>query len=194
MKLTNNILQICQQKKVWKTPELTVLLACARRLWVPFHTLGKELKKAQAEHHLPFHRLITETPTRWGSRQMMIQRVLEQEKAISQVLKADRKTKHLVPTWQDTDVLESISRTLGPLLEFTDALSGEDYVSVSYIKPVLHLFNNTVLAAADDDTELTKDMKRVILEYLNEKYSDPKTVDLLDMASLVDPRFKDAYI
>ncbi len=77
------------------------------------------------------------------------QRVLEQEKALSQVLKADRKTKHLVPTWQDTDVLESISRTLGPLLEFTDALSGEDYVSVSYIKPVLHLFNNTVLAAAD---------------------------------------------
>ncbi|RXN30789.1 zinc finger BED domain-containing 1-like protein [Labeo rohita] len=154
----------------------------------------KELKKGQAEHHLPFHRLITETPTRWGSCQMMIQRVLEQEKALSQVLKADRKTKHLVPTWQDTDVLESISRTLGPLLEFTDALSGEDYVSVSYIKPVLHLFNNTVLAAADDDTELTKDMKRVLLEYLNEKYSDPKTVDLLDMASLVDPRFKDAYI
>ncbi len=154
----------------------------------------KELKKAQAEHHLPFHRLITETPTRWGSRQMMIQRVLEQEKALSQVLKADRKTKHLVPTWQDTDVLESISRTLGPLLEFTDALSGEEYVSVSYIKPVLHLFNNTVLAAADDDTELTKDMKRVILEYLNEKYSDPKMVDLLDMASLVDSRFKDAYI
>lgn len=116
--------------------------------------------------------------------------MLEQEKALSQVLKADRKTKHLVPTWQDTDVLESISRTLGPLLVFTDVLSGEDYVSVSYIKPVLHLFNNTVLAAADDDTELTKDMKRVILEYLNEKYSDPKTVDLLDMASLVDPRFK----
>lgn len=124
---------------------------------------------------------------------MMIQRVLEPEKVRSQVLKADRKTKQLVPTWQDTDVLESISRTLGPLLEFTDALSGEDYVSVSYIKSVLHLFNNTVLAATDDDTELTKDMKKVILEYLNKKYSDPKMVDLLDMASLVDPRFKDAY-
>ena len=154
----------------------------------------KALKKAQAEHNLPLHRLITETPTRWGSRQMMIQRVLGQEKALSQVLKADKKTRHLVPTWQDTDVLESISKTLGPLLEFTDALSGEQYVSVSYIKPVVHLFNNTVLAPADDDTELTKDMKRVILEYLNEKYSDPETVDLLDMASLVDPRFKDAYI
>ncbi len=155
----------------------------------------KELKKAQAEHHLPFHRLITETPTRWGSRQMMIQRVLEQEKALSQVLKADRKTKHLVPTWQDTDVLESISRTLGPLLEFTDVLSGEDYVSVSYIKPVLHLFNNTVLAAADDDTELTKEgHEKSHPRVLKREVLRPKTVDLLDMASLVDPRFKDAYI
>ncbi|XP_062312234.1 E3 SUMO-protein ligase ZBED1-like [Osmerus eperlanus] len=154
----------------------------------------KELKKAQAEYHLPFHRLITETPTRWGSRQLMIQRVLEQEKALSQVLKVNRKTRHLVPTWQDRDVLESISKTLGPLLEFTDALSGEEYVSVSYIKPVLHLFNNTVLAASDDDTELTTDMKKVILGYLNKKYSDPETVDLLDMASLVDPRFKGKYI
>ena len=124
---------------------------------------------------------------------MMNQRVLELEKALSQVLKANSKNRHLEPTWQDTDVMESISKTLGPLLEFTGALSWEEYVSVSYIKPVLHLFNNIVLAAADDETELTKAMKRVILEYLNEKYSDPEMVDLLDVASLVDPRFKDAY-
>lgn len=79
-------------------------------------------------------------------------------------------------------------------MEFTDALSGEDYVSVSYLKPVLHLLNNRVLSSAEDDTELTKHMKRTILQYLNEKYSDPATDDLLDMASLVDPRFKVSYI
>ncbi|XP_069821004.1 E3 SUMO-protein ligase ZBED1-like [Dendropsophus ebraccatus] len=158
----------------------------------------REMANAQAELNLPPHRLITETPTRWGSRQQMIQRLLEQEKAISQVLKADRKTRHLVPNWQDIDVLESINKTLNPLLEFTDALSGEEYVSVSYVKPVLHLLNNTVLLLADDDidsdTDLTKNMKRVILKYLNEKYSDPATNDLLDMASFVDPRFRSSYI
>ncbi|KAK0151906.1 Endoplasmic reticulum export factor CTAGE5 [Merluccius polli] len=189
-------LHLAIEKSV-KDPRINRAVALCKKIVSSFSHSWKRrkaLKKAQAEHNLPLHRLITETPTRWGSRQMMIQRVLGQEKALSQVLKADRKTRHLVPTWQDTDVLESISKTLGPLLEFTAALSGEQYVSVSYIKPVLQLFNNTVLAPADDDTELTKDMKRVILEYLNEKYSDPETVDLLDMASLVDPRFKDAYI
>lgn len=54
---------------------------------------------------------------------MMNQRVLELEKALSQVLKANSKNRHLEPTWQDTDVMESISKTLGPLLEFTGALS-----------------------------------------------------------------------
>ena len=149
---------------------------------------------AQAELRLPPHRLITETPTKWGSRQKMIQRVIEQEKAISQVLRAERKTRHLVPSWQEMDVLESVSKTLGPLIEFTDALSGEEYLSVSYFKPVLHLLNNTVLTPAEDDTDLTKDMKKYILKYSNEKYSEAATDDLLDMASLLDPRFGATYI
>ncbi|MBN3270517.1 SC61G protein, partial [Polyodon spathula] len=55
----------------------------------------KALNLAQAELNLP-QQIITKTPTRWGSRQQMIHRVLEQEKAITQVLAADRKTRHLV--------------------------------------------------------------------------------------------------
>ncbi|KAI7809954.1 putative zinc finger BED domain-containing protein 1-like, partial [Triplophysa rosa] len=123
-----------------------------------------------------------------------IERVLDQEKAISQVLKADKKTRHLVPSWQDVDVMESVKKALSPLKDFTDALSGEDYVSISYVKPVLHLLKVNILSLNDEDTELTKTMKTSILAYLTDKYQDPTTDDLLDMASLVDPRFKTQYI
>lgn len=112
----------------------------------------KELAAAQKELDLPKHRLITESPTRWGSRHAMIARVLEQEKAISKVLSADRKTRHLAPSWQDIEVLESIDKALNPLVEFTDALSGEAHVSVSCVKPVLQLFNTEVLKPGEDDT------------------------------------------
>jgi len=54
-------------------------------------------------------------------------------------LSADKKVRHLIPTWQDLDVLESVSNSLGPMLDFTDALSGDEYVSVSFVKPVLQL-------------------------------------------------------
>lgn len=154
----------------------------------------RDMAAAQEEHNLPQHKLVTESPTRWGSRQKMVARVLEQQKAISQVLTADRKTRHLVPTWQDVDVLESMNEALSPLLEFTDSLSGESYVSVSYLKPVLHLFRTELLKPTEDEAQLTKDLKTTVMAYLDEKYADQTTDDLLDVATLVDPRFKSQYI
>ena len=46
--------------------------------------------------------------------------MLEQEKAIRQVLSGYRKTSHLIPTWQDMEVLESVQAAIGPLADFTD--------------------------------------------------------------------------
>lgn len=152
------------------------------------------VKEAQQEHNLPEHSLITECPTRWGSRQKMIERVLEQHLALSAVLSEDRKSRHLVPTWQDLDVLESVNQALQSLQEFTDALSGESYVSVSYVKPVLHLMKTSVLAEKEEDSDLTKSIKMNILNYMNSKYDDPTTQELLDMACFMDPRFKGSYI
>jgi len=151
------------------------------------------LAEAQEELQLPQHALITSWLTRWGSMQQMIDRVLEQQKALSQVLSADRKTRHLVPQWQDTDVLESVSKALGPLQEFTDALSSENYISVSYVKPVLHLLNTKILAVKDEDTDLTKTIKSKILNYINKHYEDETTQELLDIATFLDPRFKTNY-
>lgn len=77
-------------------------------------------------------------------------------------MSADRKSRHLVPSWQDLDVLESINQALQPMQEFTDALSGESYASVSYVKPVLHLMNTSVLAAKEEDSDLTKFIEMTI--------------------------------
>ncbi|XP_076832817.1 E3 SUMO-protein ligase ZBED1-like [Brachyhypopomus gauderio] len=152
------------------------------------------MTEAQRELKLPEHSLITECPTRGGSKEMMIARVLEQLKAISQVLSGDRYARFLIPTWQDIEVLESIHKALHPLLDFTDALSGEEYVSISYLKPVLNLLATSVLAEDQDDTDLTRSIKTKVLTYLNDKYSDPSIQELLDVASFLDPRFKTQYI
>ncbi|XP_058631608.1 uncharacterized protein LOC131540596 [Onychostoma macrolepis] len=87
----------------------------------------RELSEAQKELKLPQHKLKTECPTRWGSKQAMIARVLEQQCGISCVLSVDRKARHLVPTWQDIEVLGAVNNSLSPLAEFPDALSREQY-------------------------------------------------------------------
>ncbi len=149
----------------------------------------RELANVQRDLSLPNHQLVTKSPTRWGSREQMIARVLEQEPAISKVLASDKKARHLVPTWYDLQVLESVHKALRPLLDFSDAFSGEDYVTVSCIKPVLSLFNTDI-----PNTDLNKSIKSSILEYFNDKYSDPETSRLLNICSLTDPRFKTTYI
>ncbi|CAM4726085.1 unnamed protein product [Leuciscus chuanchicus] len=73
---------------------------------------------------------------------------------------------------EDLEVLESENKALCPLQDFTDALSGEHYVSISYVKPALHLLNTSVLAEEEEDTGLTKSLKSKILNYLNEKYEE----------------------
>ena len=71
--------------------------------------------------------------------QAMVARVLEQEKAVRQVLSNDRKTAYLIATWQDIEVLESINKALAPLADLTYIISGEDYVTDIFLK--LKFFN-----------------------------------------------------
>ncbi|KAL7824411.1 hypothetical protein SRHO_G00294770 [Serrasalmus rhombeus] len=154
----------------------------------------RELAEVQMQLGLPSHQLITETTTRWGSRLLMIERVLEHERALSKVLSADMKTRPLVLTWQNIEVLEAVQKALKPLQDFTDALSGEEYGTLSCVRPVLHLFNTSLLAPGEEDGELCKSIKTSIVNYLNNRYADPSTSDFLDIASFVDPQFRAKYI
>lgn len=52
--------------------------------------IKRALCDAQDQLKLLEHKLITESPTRWGLRQHMIERFVEQEKAIRHVLGADK--------------------------------------------------------------------------------------------------------
>ena len=54
---------------------------------------------------------------------IMIEPILEQETAIRQVLGANQKTSHLIPSWQDIDGLESLNKAMAPIKEFKDILS-----------------------------------------------------------------------
>ena len=124
----------------------------------------------------------------------MVERYLEQEKAIRHILSIDRKTVHLITTWQDIRVLESINKALAPLAHLTDIISGEDYVTVSTIKPFLHHISTKALTIENDNTELTRDIKERIKPCLTEKYSDNEVNMLLDMATKLNPCFKVDYI
>lgn len=124
----------------------------------------------------------------------MVARILEQEEAIRRVLSTDRKTASLNLTWQDKDVLQSMNQVLSKLSELTDILSGENYVTVSSVLPMVELLNNSLLKQCEDDTDLVASMKKIVQDDINSRYTDSEIVTLLRLASLLDPRFKSKYL
>ena len=66
-------------------------------------------------------------------------------------------------------------------------------VTVSAIKPVLHILKAKVLKVSDGDTNLTESIKGKILGYLQSKYDDAHIDGLLSVCTYIDSRFKESY-
>jgi len=154
----------------------------------------REMIKVQIEKKLPQHTLIVNCPTRWGSMAKMITRLLEQEEAIRTVLGASRDTSHLLPTWQDIHVWESLAEALSPLEDLTDFLSGDSHITISSVIPVLYNLATKVLKVKEDDSTLAKNIKQHVISYMEEKYTDSKTKEILNIATFLDPRFKVDFV
>ena len=125
-----------------------------------------------------------------GVKEAMVSGLLEQEPVVRAVLGADSKTSHLIPTWQDIDVLESIAKALSPNSDLTDFLSGENHVTVSSILPVLHNLKAKVLLPKED-TSLTKDIKKSALDDLAGHYESEN--QFLSLCTFLDLCFKTEY-
>ena len=187
-------LNLAVTKALQDDNQVSRALGIARKIVSSFSSSWKrkrELAKVQREKGLPHHSLINDCPTRWGSMEAMVSRLLEQEPAVRSVLGADRKTSHLIPTWQDIDVLESIAKALSPISDLTDFLSGENHVTVSSILPVLHNLKAKVLLPKEEDTTLTKDIKKSVLDDLPGRYESEN--QFLSLCTFLDPRFKMEY-
>ncbi|QQP51018.1 Zinc finger BED domaincontaining protein 1like, partial [Caligus rogercresseyi] len=112
----------------------------------------------------------------------MIERILEQGPAIRRALD-DRRTQHLIPSWQDIDVMESGNAALKKVADFTDALSSEQA-----------LITEDLLLPAEEDTQLTCRLKEKMSGVLMDKYSASSTQKILAKTAFVDPRYKDIDI
>ena len=87
-------------------------------------------------------------------------------------------------------MLEAVNLVLLSLDDLTDFLSGENYVSISFITSVIKQIHEKALVERDDDISLVRDMKLRICTDLDSKYIDTEVNQLLNISSFLDPRFK----
>jgi len=152
----------------------------------------QQLKVKQAERGLPQHQ--HDEPARWGSTYDMVERFIEQQSAFCAILVDDIQSWPLIPHDVEICVFETLKLVLGPLSEFTDALSGENHVTISGVQPILWKIIS-ILETSENDNDLTKEMKLIIADDdLKQRYAENKLRLLLDCATYLDARFKNSFV
>lgn len=165
-----------------------------------FHRSWKKSRDLREKQHilgLPQHNLTGDVVTRWGSTFDMISRILEQQQALSAVLAEDRKNWHRMINDTDLSILETVSDILKPLSYLTDALACEKEITASAVYPVLKHVKKKLAVnnkLDSEDTALAIQIKQTIWRDLENRYDDPVVVEVLGIASFLDPRFKDRHL
>lgn len=153
----------------------------------------RDLNEKQRQLGLPEHKLLGAVTTRWNSTYDMVERILEQQQALSAVLLEDRKSWCLMLNDADVTVLEMFVELVKPLSYLTDALSGEKEVTCSAIRPLLqHVME--ICEDKDEDSPLSVQMKSAISDNLSSRYESEVISLVIDKCSFLDPRFKVNYV
>ncbi len=169
-------------------PAITDLTAKARKLvghYKHSNIALQSLLKIQEQLGMPRNRLIQDEPTRWNTTFYMLQRLLEQKKAITAAgVELEVPIELTSANWA---LAEKAMKVLQVYEEATREASG-DYSSASVVIPVVNSIMRS-LEVSDSDTGVMK-MKRGMLASLKHRYENMESNEYFAIATLLDPRFK----
>ena len=180
-------------QKAFVIPEVQTAISRVKKVVEHFNRSRihhEELEEKQQLLGLDKHKLIQAVQHRWNSVYDMIERLCEQQAAVSAVLHQHRDLLHLEHSPAEWRILEDLSKVLEPFKDATTYLSASKYPTVSILGPVLHKILTTLEKSDCSTSPLIRQVKTVIASDLKARYQDDEVRMLLNKASLLDPRVK----
>ena len=170
-------------------PAVMVLTTRARKLVTHYKHSNVALQalfKTQEQLGMSKCRLIQDEPTRWNSTFYMLQRLLEQKKAV--IATSVELNIHVELTSAQWILAEKIVEILQVYEEATRGASG-NYSTAAVVIPIVNSIQK-FLETSDSDFGVMK-MKTEMLASLKRCYQDMESNSFFVVATLLDPRFKD---
>ena len=179
--------------KALQVNEVKSLIGKCRKLVSVFRSSylkTDKLHKAQATLEMKELQLIQDVETRWNSALMMLRRLLKVYPAIYATLYDDSSYKHLLPSDSDRNHMQELIILWEPFEKSTVMVSSEKKATCSLILPTLEMFLSHHLKAKATDSTFIQRVKTAMHKDLSQRYRKTETSQLLQMATIVDPRFK----
>ncbi|XP_052278728.1 E3 SUMO-protein ligase ZBED1-like [Dreissena polymorpha] len=153
-------LQLCV-KPALELASVSKTIARCRKLVGHFKhstTLTAEMKKRQQVLGEKEHVLMQDVPTRWNSTQLMLERLHEQRRVVTDIMLDGKFTKkndaRLLLKDYEWEVVSELSECLSVLTDATAYMCSESDVTCSVIYPMVCGLFNTCLAVEDTDSSL----------------------------------------
>ncbi|XP_069085811.1 zinc finger BED domain-containing protein 4 [Pleurodeles waltl] len=165
------------------------LLSIARKICERVHRSVKakeKLEDLQKEYGLPQHPLIQDVPSKWNTSFNMLERLIEQKRAIDE-LSIECSFRELISCDQ-WEVMQSVCHALKPFEAACREMSMH-MATLSQVIPMIHILNRKIEMLFEEtmgiDTML-KSLKEAIVCRLSSTLHDPRYI----FATLLDPRYK----
>ena len=192
-------MQLCIKPSL-EIPAVSKLIARARKLVGHFKhstTVMAEMRKRQKLFELPQHELIQDVATRWNSSQMMLERLCEQRRVVTDVMLDTKMTKkndvHMLLKDHEWDTMSEVSCVLKQLSNVTTYMCLEKDVSSSVMYPIVCGLLKKHLTTVEGESPLIRKMMESIANELKTRYN-PFDKEIASsqpvIASLLDPRYK----
>ena len=140
----------------------------------------------------PLRKLQQDVPTRWNSVFEMLQSLLRAREALTLYISTDGKN-YIGPKLFDSD-WEKISKYVAVLDIFRQAtvlLGGDKYVVCSCVLPLLSSLTKH-MTVNDDDPGYIARFKEASVNDFNERVANIKSIAVLKIATVLDPRYKNS--
>nr|XP_020643858.1 zinc finger BED domain-containing protein 4 [Pogona vitticeps]XP_020643859.1 zinc finger BED domain-containing protein 4 [Pogona vitticeps]XP_020643860.1 zinc finger BED domain-containing protein 4 [Pogona vitticeps]XP_020643861.1 zinc finger BED domain-containing protein 4 [Pogona vitticeps]XP_020643862.1 zinc finger BED domain-containing protein 4 [Pogona vitticeps]XP_020643864.1 zinc finger BED domain-containing protein 4 [Pogona vitticeps]XP_020643865.1 zinc finger BED domain-containin len=165
------------------------LLSIARKICERVHRSAKakeKLAELQKEYHLPQHQLIQDVPSKWNTSFHMLERLIEQKRAIDE-MSIECSFRELISCDQ-WEVMQSVCHALKPF-EVASREMSTHMSTLSQVIPMIHILNRKIELLFEEtmgiDTML-KSLKEAMVSRLSSTLQDPRYI----FATLLDPRYK----
>ncbi|CAG9840770.1 unnamed protein product [Diabrotica balteata] len=134
------------------------------------------------------YKLVQEVPTRWNSCFYIIQRILKTSESLNKTLLKIRKAPTPL-TIDEISILGDFEKVLGCFEEATKKISGNSYVTISMIIPMVYGIHNN-LESEIMGTEIGNNFRLGLFESISKRLFQYESRSLTRISTIIDPRFK----
>uniref|UniRef100_A0A803SNT0 BED-type domain-containing protein n=1 Tax=Anolis carolinensis TaxID=28377 RepID=A0A803SNT0_ANOCA len=191
-----------QEEQSGSNTNISLLIERCRKIAGYFHRsikAARQLRDRQSLEGLPQHKLLQDVSTRWNSTLKMLERMVEQQKAVHGIsLTLVAPVSKLVPTKQEWDTISQLVDVLKPFKHATETLSESKALLSQAVPMVLRLRRHLERLGAGRTIDslagpLTPPVQEVVrrLSFAVRKRLEPLLSSKVHMlAALCDPRLK----